>query len=264
MISVVIPVYNSESTIERVLLSVLNQTRVDLIKEIIVVDDGSIDNSATIVKKISYQYALIRYHYQVNKGASAARNYGITLSSGKYVAFLDSDDIWLPNKIERQWECITNNPEIVFLGCNCSDNPLFIGLKKIDKLYNASIKDLCIKSFPVTPSVIIRKDAIDDIGLFDENQKFSEDINYFQKFCIKYNYYYLPEKLVQIGIQKSHFGESGLSSNTKGMHQGELKNLLELKNVNAISISFYYTMRVFYAFKYSIRLIRNFYRSHIN
>lgn len=256
MISVIIPMYNSAGTIQQVLESVLKQTRLDLIREIIVVDDGSTDTSAEIVKKMALTNHKIKLIQKKNGGASSARNTGMKIATGQYIAFLDSDDLWMENKIERQMEVLEKNPEIVFLGCNHEERPLRIGLKKITELYNANVKELCIKSFPVTPSVIFKREIIQKIGYFDETQRYAEDINYFQKIATNYNYYFLPEKLVEIGFQKKYFAESGLTSNLKGMQQGSLKNIRELKNEKVISVPFYMLLRVFYSLKYVIRIVR--------
>lgn len=255
--SVILPMYNSENTIERALASVINQTRLDYIKEILVIDDGSSDSSARLVKEFSdkYEYPPIRYFHKPNGGVSSARNLGISKAEGSIIGFLDSDDCWLPHKTERQMEILREHPDIVFLGGAYEDRPLRIGWKTIKSLHNGSIKELCFKNFPVTPSIIIKKFAIDQIGGFDETQRYAEDINYFQKFCIQYNYYYLPEKLVEIGIQKDFFSQSGLSSNLKEMHLGTIKNLNELRRNYTLNIVEYHFFRVFYFLKYLRRII---------
>ena len=242
-VSVVITVYNSEKTILDVLQSVIQQTALSEIKEIIIVDDGSSDSSSLIIDDFikSTSYLDIRYYYQENKGASAARNRGMREAKGEFIALLDSDDLWLPNKIECQLQILDENPHIYFLGTsylvglNKEKVDLILRGKKIDKLFKADLRDIYWKHFPVTPSVIFRKSAIDVVGYFDENQKFGEDINYFQKFCIYFNYYYLPEHLLHVGYNKKYFGSEGLSSNFKGMHEGDLKNLREIRDGGYIS-----------------------------
>ena len=262
-ISVIIPVYNNEKTIERVLLSVAKQTAISEILEVIVVDDGSKDRSAIIIQTFIKDHSelCIRYIKQKNGGASSARNRGMREANGEFIALLDSDDLWMPNKIERQLEIIDKNPEIVFLGTSYvlgSDKkevPLFLYGKAVNTLFKATLKDIYWKHFPVTPSVIFRRNAINTIGYFDENQKYGEDINYFQKFCIHFNYYYLPEYLLQIAFNKTYFGSEGLSSNFKGMHKGGLKNLKELKNGGYFNISEYLFYRAYFQLKYWRRIV---------
>ena len=257
-VSVIIPVYNSEKTIIQVLDSVKQQTRLDYICEILVINDGSRDKSETLIQNYvqKNQELPISYFYKENGGASSARNYGMHRAKGEYIAFLDSDDLWLSQKIEVQMQILLQNRNIVFLGAGYEDKPFYITTKRIDGLYKANIKDICKKNFPVTPSVIFKASAIKKLGYFDENQKFGEDINYYQKFCVFYNYYYLPQKLVTIGFQKDFFGETGLTSHLREMHLGTIKNLREVYLQGHISRIFYYEMRVFYWIKYCRRCVK--------
>jgi len=119
-VSVIIPMYNSEGTIITAIKSVLNQTFTPVM-EIIIVNDGSIDNS----KKIVEQYILdnkldklIRLINKTNGGVSSARNLGIQEAKGEYIALLDSDDEWLPEKMQKQFKEIEKNPQIKFIGTN--------------------------------------------------------------------------------------------------------------------------------------------------
>lgn len=262
-VSVIIPVYNNEKTIERVLLSVTAQTAISEILEVIVVDDGSDDTSAIVIQDFIKEHSGLRIRYikQENGGASSARNHGMREANGEFIALLDSDDLWMPNKIERQLKVIDQNPEIVFLGTsyvlgkNKKKVPLVLYGKTVNSLFKATLKDIYWKHFPVTPSVIFRRSAINSIGYFDETQKYGEDINYFQKFCIHFNYYYLPEYLLQIAFNKTYFGSEGLSSNFNGMHKGGLKNLKELKNGGYFNMLEYLFYRAYFQLKYWRRIV---------
>lgn len=106
LISVVIPTYNRADLIGRAISSVLEQSYQNL--EIIVVDDNSQDNTEAVVKSI-HDDRIYYYHHTTNQGGSVARNKGIKQSQGKYIAFLDSDDVWLSRKLEYQLEAITDN-----------------------------------------------------------------------------------------------------------------------------------------------------------
>ena len=114
MISVVIPMYNSRESIVDCINSVLNQTRFDLIDRIIVVDDGSTDNSEELVKKEFKKEEKIKIIIKENGGVSSARNVGIREADSEWIALLDSDDVWLPEKIEKQWDQILKNDQILF------------------------------------------------------------------------------------------------------------------------------------------------------
>ena len=260
MVTVIIPLYNAESTIVSVLDSVRKQTAIQKIREVLVIDDGSADNSKDKVQeyRIHYPDFPIVYIYQKNGGAASARNTGLKAAKTKYVAFLDADDLWLPNKLERQLQTIQENPQIRFLGTAWEDRPLCIGLKKITQLYNGTVKDICIKNFPVTPSVLMETSFREEIGYFDSGRRYAEDINYFQKIAAAGNYYFLPEKLVEIDIGKDYFAQTGLSADLRKMHEGTLQNILELRQDKKISFSFWLLMRVFYQLKYCRRIFRRY------
>lgn len=262
-VSVILPVYNSESTVLRALQSVLAQTALSQIKELIIVNDGSKDRSASIIEEFvkATPQLKVRYFYQDNRGVSSARNLGMKKAEGEFIAFLDSDDLWLPTKIERQLCILDKYPGIVFLGSasfvgrDKKGKPLMIKGKVIDTLFKATLKDIYWRHFPVTPSVIFRRFALDKVGYFDENQKYGEDIGYFQRFAIYYNYYYLPEYLLWVSYNKSHFGVNGLSSNFKEMHKGDLKNLKDLRKLGLFSCSDYIFFRIYTELKYWRRII---------
>ena len=259
-ISVIIPAYNCENTIVECLNSVIKQTYYSYICEVIIINDGSIDHT----KQKIYNFIKncgdnkIEVIDQKNSGVSVARNNGIKKAKGTWIAFLDSDDVWLENKIERQIKTILEHREICFLGTLSTGSPnLILYNKKIEGLYNANIFDLCYKSFPVTPSVLVKKECLINVGLFDEKQNYSEDMNCFQKICLKYNYYILPEPLVTCGIQKKDFAESGLTSNLKEMYKGRNKNLKELYQSSDLSLFWYLFFRIFSLAKYCRRKIKN-------
>lgn len=258
-VSVVIPVYNSENTIVEVLNSVRKQSAINSILEIIIVNDGSFDRSAELISSycIKNPDMPIRYFYQENRGVSAARNKGILEASGELIALLDSDDIWHSDKLEKQLKAFDENPQIVFLGTGHLDKPFIRKGHVIRELYKADLIDILWSFFPVTPSVVFRKYAIEKVGLFDENQRYCEDINYYLKFAVCYNYYYLPEKLVDIDIGKEYHGEKGLTSNLQGMHYGEMKNLKELYQSKNISAVMYVFFTMFFNMKYVRRLIKH-------
>ncbi|AEV70621.1 glycosyltransferase family 2 protein [Acetivibrio clariflavus] len=256
-ISVVIPMYNSRETIVDALNSIKNQTAINYICEIIVVNDGSTDDSLEIVKEYAQQNPdlTIKILNKANGGVSSARNRGIELASGDWIALLDSDDEWLPRKIEVQIGIISQSPEIDFLGGPFNGEELRILWKKIDTLYKASVRDICIKNFPQPSTVIFKKKIYDEIGGFDETQNYCEDANYFLKICSKYNLYYYPELLIVYGRGKRGFGDSGLSANLSGMYKGTVKNIKELLFRREIGYFFYIFLRIFNFIKYIRRIL---------
>lgn len=119
-ISVVVPMYNSRDTIVPCVQSVVDQTYKDLIT-IIVVNDGSKDDSLGVLEAAFNNLPENRVLTIINKengGVSSARNMGIKAAQTEWVAFLDSDDIWFPEKLEKQFEVIAENPDVFFIGCN--------------------------------------------------------------------------------------------------------------------------------------------------
>lgn len=257
MISVIIPMYNAEKTIIASLNSVINQSYKENI-EIIVVNDGSKDNGQKVVEQFvinnpTYQITLIN---KENGGVSKARNTGMKLAKGDWIALLDSDDEWLLNKLEKQIEVLDQNPEIDFLGTNRNDEVFNTFLcKKMYLITKISPKLLLVKNFFPTPTVIFKRIILTDIGFFDENQKYAEEGNYFIRIAQKYNSFLLNESLVITGGGKDHFGHSGLSGNLKEMEKGELKNLNDALNLKIINI-FEFVILVFYSIlKYIRRLV---------
>ena len=256
-ISVIIPVYNSEDTIIDALNSVKKQSAINSVVQILIIDDGSTDSSYELVNSFSKEnielpIEIIR---QNNRGVSSARNEGLKRAKGNWIAFLDADDEWRVNRLSRQIEVIQANPDIDFLGAGYNEQPLNILGRKISNLYKANIYDLTLKYFPCTPSILMKRRIFEDIGGFDENWKYAEDGQYYTRICMHYNYYYLPEHLVDIGHGKRTFGEKGLSGNLKGMYEGNVNIIKELKNAQVISVSYYIFLRAFYLLKYIRRII---------
>ena len=260
MFSVVIPAYNKEKTISKVLDSVRCQTRIDLIDEIIIVNDGSTDRTEQVVHNYrkNHPELAILYIRQSNQGPSVARNHGIKLARGEWIALLDADDVWRKDKIEKQYSVIQSNNRICFLG---SCYPLkFLFRKRYSGLVKLNAKQLCIRYVPSTPTVVFRREEGIELGLFNSKMKYCEDINFFQKFLLKDSYYILIEDLVSIGISKKFFNETGLSANLKAMKQGRDQNIRELYEMGLVSGVFFQIMKLISEMKYARRLIiRYFY-----
>lgn len=267
LVTVVIPMYNSESTITTVLDSVRNQTASYYIKEVIVINDGSTDRSKEKVLEYKQKYPELPIHLldQENGGVSKARNVGLKKATGKYIALLDSDDIWLPDKIKRQVEILEKNPNIHFLGGASDQEKLMLYFcKRITGLYKAKPRDVCWKSFPVTPSVIFRQMCLKQVGYFNENQGYGEDLEFFQRFFKYYNFYYLAEPVVSIGVNKKFYGQEGITSNIKEMHKGRQLDLKILYQEHLISKKFYLFMRTFNEVKFIRRKILTKYYNAVN
>ena len=174
LVSVVIPTFNSAWSLKEAIESVLAQTYEQL--EILVIDDGSTDNTAEVVAEFS---DIITYMRQNNMGVSVARNCGILSSHGKYIAFLDSDDIWFPNKIELQVALMEehSNLDVVYTDHCHTDAEGVIGEPKT-ACFNASepvYYQLLAGNFINTSTVMVRLTAIAKSGVFSADFSGAED-----------------------------------------------------------------------------------------
>lgn len=256
-VSVIIPMFNSEKTIFACLNSIINQTWLQAVLEIIIINDGSTDGSVNIVQDFveANKKVDIKLINQNNNGVSSARNRGLKEAKGIFIALLDSDDEWFPHKLETQLIIFITNKNVDFLSCNYNRETLWIGLKKIVDLYNVKIEDLLIKQISATPTVIFKREIIKEIGYFDETMSYAEDENYFHKICLKGHYYHIPKLLVKSIENKPEFGYSGLSSNLKKMQVGTLFNLELLYKKHEIKYFKYLFFKFYYELKYIRRVI---------
>ncbi len=191
-ISVVIPTFNREDFVQRAINSVLNQTV--SVDEIIIVDDGSSDNTREVLEKNSS----IRYIYQENSGVSSARNKGIFKAKNDWIAFLDSDDIWCEEKIEKQIQLHHQNNSILI----SHTDELWNRNNKIikQKYHQLKPSGFCfldnIPSCKIGPSTtLLHKSILKDVGYFDEKLIVCEDYDLWLRILLKYELGYLDEKL---------------------------------------------------------------------
>ena len=142
LVSVIIPTYNSSKYIEKTLVSVLHQTYINL--EVIIVDDASTDNTISLLESLQKKDArIVIAQLEENSGAAGARNHATKLAKGDYIAFLDSDDLWLPNKIEQQLALFKKaDCGVVFSSYYCMNEegqPLNIQIKALERLDYAKV-----------------------------------------------------------------------------------------------------------------------------
>ena len=193
-ISVIIPTYNRKKTLARAIQSVINQSLSPF--EILIIDDGSNDGTEEWVKE---NFQNIKYIYQNNRGVSSARNIGIENANGDWVAFLDSDDEWLPNKLHEQLKAIESNPEVKFFHTNeiWIRNGIRVNQMKKHKKYGGYIFEKCLDMCRVSPSsVLIQKEVFDNIGVFDESLRVCEDYDLWLRITSKYPVVFLDVPLI--------------------------------------------------------------------
>lgn len=164
LVSVIIPVYNVERFIEKTIMSVIEQTYQNI--ELILVDDCSPDQSAEIIQRLSAKYPVIRYYrLEQNSGAAVARNKGIELADGQYLAFLDSDDLWKPQKLEMELNVMQqNHAEFVFTAIEMIDEEGSVVKKKRKVRSRIGYRFLLTNTMIATSSVLL---DISRIGKFE-------------------------------------------------------------------------------------------------
>jgi len=201
-VSVVIPAYNASATLGEALDSVRAQTH--RAHEIIVVDDCSKPEESAAVDAIARDCIVI--HLPVNRGPSVARNRGIARATGAWVAFLDSDDIWLPHKLEKQAAHIAANPD-----CRAVHSSMNVinrdGSTGVAAKTAVSFEDLVQFPCPIFPStVILHRESLLEAGLFDPTKRCCEDLDLFLRFTSQYPIACVEEPLILRRSSKDGLG----------------------------------------------------------
>lgn len=205
LVSVIMPAYNAEKYVGQAIQSVLDQTHSDW--ELIVVDDGSTDRTSDLVQQIAGSESRIRYLFQENSRLGKARNNGIQHSSGNLIAFLDSDDLWLPQKLEMQLQIQkSTNADLVFTGAhifrdnNVSDEtqafPIVPGAHRGHEMFDLLLK---LNFIPVM-SVMMKREMFDAAGPFEEAAPYHgcEDYDLWLKVAKRGALFYgMEEKLIR-------------------------------------------------------------------
>ena len=259
MISVIIPLYNAENTILAALDSVKNQEG-DFDFEILVINDGSTDKSTEKVQQFIDENPQLNIQliHQENKGVSSARNAGLRLAKGEFIAFLDADDVWLPHKTKVMIKVLTENPEIDFLVALRNSERIWFPYKiNYKNLAKITLNKLLFRIEGQTSTAIFKRKILINTGLFNESQKYSEDANYWMRISKHNNMFILAEDLVITGAGKKSFGESGLSANLQAMEKGIQKNLKEMYLTKRINFSKYFFFFLFSKLKYLLRIFKS-------
>ncbi|RZA29124.1 MAG: glycosyltransferase, partial [Lysobacteraceae bacterium] len=205
----IIPTFNRCALLPRALDSVLSQSR--RVGEIVVVDDGSTDDTRLMLEQ---RYAgRVRYIRQDNAGVSAARNRGMTVASGRYLALLDSDDQWLPDKNARQVEWMEANPGFGMVLCDVFRvDPDYLPIDVLHRRKVISEDGWVLRHVLQDPafapsSALFKKDVFDAIGGFDESLRTAEDLDFLLRTARHWQVGVVEEPLV-----KAMHGHDGLSS----------------------------------------------------
>ena len=233
-VTVIIPAFRSENVIVRALNSALNQTSQP--DEIIVVDDASDDQTVSIVREFSKSCPKLRLVVNTeNEGPGRSRNTAWQLATTEFVAFLDADDTWQPEKLQIQLEWFQKNQDAVICGTmhQIIDEP---ASKDAGEPVSAfEVKDLLWRNRFSTPSVMLKREIS---PRFDNKLRFAEDYLLWMEIAATYGLVNRINQSLTI-LHKPEFGSAGLSSKTWSMYRGEVKALSMLnqkKHINTLTL----------------------------
>jgi len=221
-VTAVIPAYNYSRFVVRAVESVLAQSFTDL--ECLVVNDGSTDDTLEVLSPYEDR---IRVITQVNAGLSAARNTGILNAQSEYVAFLDADDFWKPEKIARQHALMTSRPELAAVGCGWDRVDGNLAVQDVRSpgrptTSNAeNVRGICARKIWLGGSgsgVMARRAIFDDVGLFDTNLRAAEDIDMWMRIAARF-----PVDNVYESLTALCFHGTGSFRNATLMEENQLK-----------------------------------------
>ena len=218
-VSVIITTYNREKFISECVQSVLAQTLPA--REIIIVDDGSTDATYNILRDLGFnslstKKTVLRYFFQQNRGVSSARNLGIKEARSEFIALLDSDDLWLKSKLDRQVSAFQNDTQSSRL-CHTDEiwirNGVRVNQHKKHKKHGGNVFQSCLKLCCISPSsAMMHRSVFEDFGFFDEDLPACEDYDFWLRYSAKEDVNFIDEPLI---IKKG-----GHSDQLSGAHWG--------------------------------------------
>lgn len=262
LVSIIMPAYNAARTILESIESVLAQSYRQW--ELIVVDDGSTDGTSATVEKVADQRVLLLK--QENSGVAAARNRDLEQAQGEYIAFLDSDDIWVPEKLEKQVDVFRNekkgNTGLVYTEKRCfsekTADAYACRSRQFDDIADNFLR-LLIFNYIATLTVMTKKSVIEDVGMFDESLFGTEDWDLWIRIAKRYEIACIDEELAYYRVH-----EQGISKNRRRtieevykVMQKHLENGAVPKSVIRKAYWLYYRRKV-YLFYTEKRYLKSF------
>jgi len=208
LVSVIVPVYNREDLVAGTVDSILAQTYDAL--EIILVNDGSSDNSLSVIKEYEAKHpSKIVVIDQVNQGQVASRNNAIRAATGKYIAFLDSDDLWLPEKLALQIPLFKNGVGLVYSAIdNIDENGKKLNTMLCDETVSGNIlPQLLVRNRMTGGTVVVLREALDKVGLFDEKFSAAENWDLWIRICRCYDADLVNLPLVQYRVHPGNMSK---------------------------------------------------------
>ncbi len=228
-ISVIIPTYNREEYIRSSLLSVLGQKgqgeAFDMI-EVIVVDDCSADNTEEVIRKLN-EDRIIYKKLDINSGPAAARNAGVTMAKGDWIAFQDSDDKWHEDKLIKQVEYLNEHPEISMVS-----HPIRAIFRNEEEVITQSadtddlICSLADRNHIGTPTMLVKRSAFEAVNGFDSRLRALEDWDFTLRFADRYKIGMVPEPLIDVDMVVE-----GVSADPSGYYDSRCKMIAWNKDI---------------------------------
>ncbi len=208
-VSVIIPVYNSATFIEKTILSALSQTYTDI--EVIAVDDGSTDGSCEIIKR--FTDSRLKLIKQKNAGVSAARNTGIQNSKGEFIALLDHDDLWYPEKLEKQIPLLEKSSDVGLVYSNASyidaeGNQIDWQPPQFEPHRGNVVVELFVNDFIPCLTAVFKKKILEKTGLFNEKYRIAEEYDLFLKISRYCSIDYVDEVLACYRIHQANLSRN--------------------------------------------------------
>jgi len=192
MVSVVTPTFNRGRFLPEAVASVLAQTYTDL--ELIIVDDGSVDDTRKVLEPFLAD-GRVRYFYQENQGQSHARNLALEHAAGDFVAFLDSDDLWAPDKLEKQLAVLRAKPEVDIVHGDeaiIDEQGVVISLENMRRFSGRITRRLLADNSVSITTALVRRRCFNEMGGFDTSVGVADDYELWLRFSARYRYHYEP------------------------------------------------------------------------
>lgn len=226
-VTVIIPTYNRADIIEKSIRSVLDQTYDDF--TLIIVDDSSKDNTEEVVKGVGDD-RIIYHRLSENKGAGGARNEGAKLAETEFIAFHDSDDLWLSDKLEKQIKYMDKHPDVCLvygkMRVNTHDDSYAFPNESVSGDLEGDIFPWLLRRNSIgTPVMFLRKNCFEDVGGFDTSLRCLEDWEFAIRFSKKYKIGYIDDILID-----TYPSDAGVSRNVGAYYETRCKMISQYRN----------------------------------
>lgn len=247
LVSVVIPIYNAQRTIVRTMESVYCQTYPAI--EWILLNDGSKDNSMELVRNFLTEHGIEAILIdRENRGVSYTRNEGIRRATGTYVAFLDADDQWMPDKLQAQVECMEETGADL-VSCQKTEVSAKTPVSVI------TLKQMLFKNHLFTSGVMAKRQVLLDVGGFDEKMQYGEDYHLWLRIVQKYDVRVINRHLMIYEDGTANPRKNGLSTNLKAMEKAELSCYKMLRQQKKIGLWLWLAAVVYSWLRYGRRCL---------